>query len=383
MKITLTLQQARNFILAHQGLLGDYKFKGSQGVLAFVEQAGCIQYDPIDICGRNSELVLLSRVKNYRKATLSDLLYERRELIDYWDKNLSILSAKDWPLLTNTRHRLQQVYRLDEHHRQAIVETLATLQEVPYLFARDLKLKEKIDWDWNQSTLARAVLESLYFQGKCIIHHKSGTNKAYGLTAKYFPQYQCEYPLWSVEAYHRAYLLRRIRSVGLLWDRPSDAFLGIRQFTQKERHKAFVSLAAQGEIIEVEIIGFNQTFYISALDSPLLNDILVNKPLRKRCELIAPLDNVMWDRKLISALFGFDYKWEIYTPKEERRFGHYVLPILYGSRFIGRLEAVAAGDCLRVKHIWLEPRCKAPQALDKTLQRLAHLNGCTKIEYES
>ena len=61
-------------------------------------------------------------------------------------------------------------------------------------------------------------------------------------------------------------------------------------------------------------------------------------PDKKRCEFIAPLDNLLWDRKLIGAVFDFSYKWEIYTPKQQRRYGYYVLPILYGDRFVGRIE---------------------------------------------
>jgi uncharacterized protein YcaQ len=53
---------------------------------------------------------------------------------------------------------------------------------------------------------------------------------------------------------------------------------------------------------------------------------------------LAPLYNMLWDRKLIKALFGFDYKWEIYTPEGERKYGYYVLPILYGDSFFGRIE---------------------------------------------
>lgn len=54
---------------------------------------------------------------------------------------------------------------------------------------------------------------------------------------------------------------------------------------------------------------------------------------------MAPLDNLLWDRNLIRMIFDFDYKWEIYTPVEKRKYGHYVLPILYGDRLIGRIEA--------------------------------------------
>ena len=73
--LTLTNKQARQFILLKHGLLGAHKFIGKQGALEFVRQAGCIQFDPVDSCGKNAELTLQSRVKNFTKQTLSELLY--------------------------------------------------------------------------------------------------------------------------------------------------------------------------------------------------------------------------------------------------------------------------------------------------------------------
>ena len=94
---TLSIRQARRFLLLKNGLIGGYRFKGKQGALDYVRQAGCVQYDPVDLCGRSADLTLLSRVKGYRKQDLQSLLYEDRALIDYFDKQLSILPAQDWP----------------------------------------------------------------------------------------------------------------------------------------------------------------------------------------------------------------------------------------------------------------------------------------------
>ena len=96
-ELKLTLSEARRFILYKQGLLGEYRFYGKDGVLEFVRQAGCIQFDPIDVCGRNAELVLQSRVADFTKNMLYELLYEDRKLLDNWDKNLSIISVENWP----------------------------------------------------------------------------------------------------------------------------------------------------------------------------------------------------------------------------------------------------------------------------------------------
>ena len=83
---TITKQQAAQFILAKQGLIGAYRFIGKAGAFNYVRQAGCIQFDPVDVCGRNAELTLQSRVKGFRKSMLRELLYEYRKLVDYADK---------------------------------------------------------------------------------------------------------------------------------------------------------------------------------------------------------------------------------------------------------------------------------------------------------
>jgi len=68
------------------------------------------------------------------------------------------------------------------------------------------------------------------------------------------------------------------------------------------------------------------------------------------------LDNLLWDRNIIRNIFNFDYKWEAYTPQKDRKYGHYVLPILFGSKFIGRIEPKInrKEHLLEICGIWLE-----------------------------
>mgnify|MGYP002511983147 FL=1 len=94
-RIYFTKKQARQFLLLKHGLLGDYKFVGKEGILSFVRQAGCIQFDPVDVCGRNADLVFQSRIKGYQKTMLYELLYVDRKLVDYFDKNLAIVPIEN------------------------------------------------------------------------------------------------------------------------------------------------------------------------------------------------------------------------------------------------------------------------------------------------
>ena len=71
---------------------------------------------------------------------------------------------------------------------------------------------------------------------------------------------------------------------------------------------------------------------------------------------LAPLDPFVWDRDLLRNLFDFDYVWEVYVPEHKRRWGYYVLPILFGDRLVGRIEPRIdrAAGTVRVLGLWWE-----------------------------
>lgn len=147
----------------------------------------------------------------------------------------------------------------------------------------------------------------------------------------------------------------------------------------------------EGEIVEITVESIKDILYCLSTDLPLVEAVLQNQIAitQQRCELIAPLDNLIWDRKLIHMLFDFDYTWEIYTPASKRKFGHYVLPLLYGDKFAGRAEIVARSKegILVVKGVWLESGIKLTKKLRTALKdcfhRFALFNGCQVVEIES
>lgn len=398
--LTLTNKQARQFILLKHGLLGAHKFIGKQGALEFVRQAGCIQFDPVDSCGKNAELTLQSRVKNFTKQTLSELLYTDRSLVDFPDKNLSIFPTEDWPYFQRYRQAAKDGGRnfpeLEELEKQAIeyirINGAVSSDDLP--MQGSIHWHSSIHWSgvWNGNTnAARAVLEQLYSTGVLIIHHKNGSRKYYDLADKYLPAQLLDSPdpLPDDFAHKKWRVLRRIGAVGLLWNRPSDAWLNIWDMKSPERIQIFKELLSEGKILAVQVEGISAELYYRAEDHPLLETVLENRDYKPRCEFLAPLDCFLWDRKLIKALFGFEYSWEIYTPASKRKYGFYVLPILYGDRFAGRIEAVCQSktNVLLVKNIWYEDGVRQTKKLlseiDKTLKRFARFNQCGSIQFET
>ena len=392
----ITKQQAARFILAKQGLTGSYRFIGKEGAYDYVRQAGCIQYDPVDVCGKNAELTLQSRVKGFSKSMLRELLYEDRKLVDYADKELSIWPTEDWPYFSSYRQRSLKLGRTFKGLKPLEKKALAFIEENGPVSSDTLPIEGEIFWhssmhwsgNWQKkSQAARSVLEQLYTDGVLIIHHKKGSRKYYDLAEKYLPEsvLKTDNPCKDEEEFTAWRVLRRIGAVGLLWDKNSTAFLGI-DINAEKRKKVLDTLTAQGKICPVAVQGIKQTFYYRSEDDPLMGSIVDGSAdLKPRMSFIAPLDPLMWDKSLILALWDYQYSWEIYTPADKRKYGYYTLPILSGDRFVGRIEAIPdrKGKVLMVKGLWWEPGIrqtkKLNKELDKTLIRFAGFNDCEGV----
>ncbi len=117
--------------------------------------------------------------------------------------------------------------------------------------------------------------------------------------------------------------------------------------------------------MQVHVGGIDIPFYIDAKNTDLLKKSADSNP-PDTMRILAPLDNLLWDRKLIKMLFGFDYEWEVYTPARDRKFGYYVLPLTMGNEFIGRIEFEKTQNKVSVKHVWYEPNIRVDAALKKS-----------------
>ena len=174
----------------------------------------------------------------------------------------------------------------------------------------------------------------------------------------------------------------------MLWNKPSDAWLGIDGLKAANRSNIFKKLCEEEKIIEILVEDLPDTFYCLSEDRPIIDMVLSNAEFEDRTEFIAPLDNILWDRKLIKKIFDFEYKWEIYTPIAKRKYSYYVLPVLYGDSFIGRIEIVNDKKLkqLVVKNFWVEDTMANHHRLNGNihdcLKRFSKFSECDSIKFE-
>lgn len=372
--VNLTNRQARRFLLAHHGLGTHPEFTGKTGVLTYIRRVSCIQYDPLNIVGRNPELVLQSRIPDFRPSLLQELLYGDRSLIDGMDKVMSIYPVEDWNYFSRFRDEARRYYGSNEAVAGALSEVRQAVMERGPLSSEDLDLDQTVDWAWAPTRLARAALESMYFWGELVVHHKKNNQKYYDFASRHLPErlLLADDPNATEEQYLDWRISRRIGSVGMLWEKAGDAWIGIKGLKAKERREAIDRLCSESRLVRLQVEGIPTPLYARTEDwdrSAAAIDDPIETP---RASILAPLDNLLWDRRLIAAIFGFEYIWEVYKPIQHRKYGYYVLPILYGDTFVARFEPgrdKRTGNLVIINWWW-------ESGIEPTPDMLAELKRC-------
>lgn len=345
--IRIDKAHARRFVLAHQGLLPPRQLHDKAGVLDFVRRVNCVQYDPINVVGQNSHLVLQSRVRGYRPELLDELLYEDRRLVDGFDKQMSIYPTEDWPDFSYYRQQRAQLYLEAEETAAAVALLEPVLAEIA---ARgplsSLELQDDTRMDWWLAGSVRAVriaLDILFYSGQTLVHHRVGTRRYFELSERLLPpEYLTAAPLHdSPDAYLEWHVYRRAGGLGLVLPKAGAEYGGTIGWRGGRIRAAIQRLAKQGQFVPVAIDGLeHKQFYVRQEDAAALERAAATPEdaARPAAAFIAPLDNLMWDRTLIELLFDFAYTWEVYVPAAKRKYGYYVLPVLYGDRLVGRVD---------------------------------------------
>jgi uncharacterized protein YcaQ len=371
--LSINKQTARRLILACQGLYPPRALKGKVGVKKFMTHVRSIQFDPINVVGRNPDLVLQSRVRDFRPRMLDELLYKDRTLVDNWDKMASLSLAEDWPYFARHRARMQDIFGVPSEVVMSLAPVvLDQIKRDGPQSSLDFKHDEKTDWAWGPTRVSRASLEGLFKMGQLGVHHRVTNRRYFDLIENLLPQDLLETPdpNQSLEEYQTWHMLRRIRSLGLAHPNAGVHWSGIQGVKSPQRRQIVDQLVEDGALLAIEIQELpGQVFFLRSEEKTLLNKVQKGNPVREAA-LIAPLDNLLWDRKTLSRIFDFDYRWEVYTPKKKRKYGYYVLPVLYGDNLCARIdpEFDKKTRIFTVRNWWWEDGVKPDQEMNAALQ---------------
>ncbi len=344
-RLAIGADHARRFLVRRQLLDPPRSLPPrAESVLHVVSRLGSLQFDPLEPAGaRNHDLVLLARVRGYRREHCDRWLYGQardRRLFEAYNKSLNILPIDELPYYRIAWDRAHERYAgtiLTE--RAGAVRTILDRldAEGPLATTAFKDMGEAVAWHWAPTAEGRAALEALFESGRVGIARRDGSKRTYDRIERLFPAELLSRRVPPEESLrHR--LLSRYRAVGLMGEGGAPELVA-GTGTAAERSKRLAQLVGDGTLIQVDVEGLRGPRHVLADELDLLE--ATARPPRRRAAgvtLLAPLDPLMWDRRLVRALFGFDYIWEVYTPEAKRRHGYYVLPLLFGERIVGRIE---------------------------------------------
>jgi len=353
-------EAARRFLVAHHALAPARSLEGGpDGVLEVFRRLGSIQFDPLAIAGRTHDLVLHARVADY-DAAWCDLLYERREIFEAFNKGLSFVPTAEFPWFRGVLTR--NAPRVIAENADVAARVLGRIRAEGPLSALDFERQRGATTDWfgMPTNTVKAVLEAYVLTGVLGLARRDGSRRYYDLLERLLPAdiLARDIPL-PEQLRHK--LLSRYRAHGLLGvSGANDVFSGIGtakpdpRFPESPGRNALrEELVERGELVPVQVEGVTGKRFVLRDEVAHLEAPTQPTP---SVAFLPPFDALVWDRRLLGELFGFDYVWELFIPPAKRRWGWYVLPILFGDRFVGRFEPRidSAQSRVEIVDVWWE-----------------------------
>ncbi len=312
---------------------------------------GYVQIDPINVCGRMHDLILRNRVRDYREGDLMRHLHHDDDAPNPKPKALNpkhpsarlafehhlpgsnILVAfplEAWPHLLATMQRRARTHgpwsgRLTPREKLLAERILAEIAARGPLSSNDFTDTGRARRVWGTSTLAKSTLQKLFFHGRVLISHRRDQRRVYDLPERILPSHVLSKPAPSATDTARYLVLLKLRQRRLV------------RLTRDE-------LSLVSDLVQPLSIENCPTLHCLRSDIPLLDQIENPKSKAENPPhplLLAPLDPLIYDRRVTRDLWNFDYTWEVYTPPAKRVRGYYALPVLAGSEIVGHVDPKA------------------------------------------
>ncbi len=395
MSIDISPAVARRFVLGKQGLWPGRRWRGLDGVVSALRAVEHLQLDPLQVMARAHDLILHSRVLDYRPDDWLAPTYEARGFFD-WGGWLALRPMEEMPhwRVIMRREAGGSYWRGQAaEHTEAIQEMRDILAERGTVANRDFAMPDRKRTDHYRGRKDSALaLYYLWRTGEVMTHHRERFERVYALTEAVAPP---ELIRESDERAAEDFLLRKqVAFYGLAGLRTADPVLRPVPLTElvawrRDRLDA-------GDLLSVSVEGWRHPVFALAEDLPLLRDLAEGRvpadwqPLEadtyQEAVFLSPLD-VVSARGRAKQLFDFDYIWEVYKPLEQRRWGYYTLPILWGDRLVGRFDGKLdrPANTLRILGFWLEDPAtgKDPDfaaALGRGMARYLSFLGAARLD---
>ncbi|MBL9185867.1 MAG: winged helix DNA-binding domain-containing protein [Opitutaceae bacterium] len=290
------------------------------------------------------DLILRNRVAGYREGDLMRHLHggeaqplpaAQRRAFEHHLPGTGILVALPfdaWPHLQTAMHARTKVSsawsgRLTPRERELAPRLLAEIAARGPLGSEDIADDRRTHRPvWGAASLVKSTLQKLFFHGRLLIALRAANRRRYDLPERVLPAATLAVPGPAATETARWLALLKLRQ---------------RRLAPLKRDELRLIADAVQPLRLADADA--PTLYCLRDDVGLLAEIedrkseIVNPPSL----LLAPLDPLIYDRRVTAALWDFDYTWEVYTPPAKRMRGYYALPVLAGTELVGHVDPKA------------------------------------------
>jgi uncharacterized protein YcaQ len=309
------------------------------GTAAALERHAYVQLDPLNVCGRMQDHILRNRVAGYREGDLTRHLHgggggglcaRDRAAFEHHLPSTHVLAAfplEAWPHLQGAMRARERrpgawMGRLTPREREMSERILAALEAGGPIGPEDIEDSRKGRRVWGAASLAKATMQKLFFHGRILIAGRQANRRVYDLPGRVLPARTLAAPPSAPAEAARWAAACRLRQHRLAVLRREEA-------------------ALVGDIaVQVHVEGC-PALHCLAEDLGLFEGAGEGGADPPQTLLLAPLDPVIYDRRLTRLLWGFDYAWEAYVPERRRKRGYYALPVLAANELVGHVDLKA------------------------------------------
>ncbi|MFX1606394.1 MAG: winged helix-turn-helix domain-containing protein [Promethearchaeota archaeon] len=389
--IEVSSDTARGFILDIQGLRTS---KPSKSVMSVAKRIHNIQIDTISVVSRSHNLINLNRFEDYKEG---DVWKHQKQgkLFEYWSHSACLLPMETYPFYVWRRsfypEELWVSFRKwGKENKDIIEQVYKKVKEEGVTNSASVgerKTRSGGWWDWK---IEKRALEYLYTTGRLMVAYRKNFQKQYDLVERVLPAGVSSEALSNDEAAEFV-VDTTLKSLGLASQQDIRTYLGrlparkLWNGRKVEVESYLDEMVHEGKIEEVSIEDVKNRYFVLRRNRRRLTSSL-STPEDCPVKILSPFDNIIRERHYPAELWNFDYNIECYVPKPKRVYGYFVLPILDGFDFAGRLDAKVhrKSGLLEIKSLYLENETiksqEGRERLKSGILDFAHFHSCDEVK---
>jgi len=339
-------------------------------VEAALSHLAIVQLDTISVVARAHAFTLASRLATQTVSAVDEALWKSGQApvaFEYWGHAASLIPLNDWPLWQFRRDRIRSGDLDWRPSLGARAEVLATVDQLGPSSMTQIRGDEQggVGWGWSAK---KTVIEYLIWSGELVCVQRKGWNRLFDLPERALPQEVLNAPVDALGGLVQL-ISKAGQALGVATAEDLADYLRIKR-------KEVASLIERTVLRPVRVEGWKQSAWVH----PNALEVLETPPREAAC-FIGPFDNLIWYRPRLRRLFDFDHTLEAYKPAAKRRYGYFALPLLVGTRFVGRADIRIDQNDLTVQSWSIEDGFQVPvEACSDALNGLARITQATVVD---